>query len=172
MRKTRFFAAGLAALLTAGVLVSAALACGHHGRRAVTGRTVSCQVCTAAGCELTGRHVHNGVTYCGYGHASGLCDGNCHALCTVSGCTEAGPHVHSGVTYCGYGHANGFCDGNCHALCTVSGCTVAGPHVHSGVTYCGYGHADGFCDGSCIQAAASAPANGNGRHHGGRHGHC
>ena len=32
MRKTRFFAAGLAALLTAGVLVSAALACGHHGR--------------------------------------------------------------------------------------------------------------------------------------------
>ena len=80
MRKTRFFAAGLAALLTAGVLVSAALACGHHGRRAVTGRTVSCQVCTAAGCELTGRHVHNGVTYCGYGHASGLCDGNCPDL--------------------------------------------------------------------------------------------
>ena len=80
MRKTRFFAAGLAALLTAGVLVSAALACGHHGRRAVTGGTVSCRVCTAAGCELTGRHVHNGVTYCGYGHASGLCDGNCHAL--------------------------------------------------------------------------------------------
>ena len=112
MRKTRFLAAGLAALLTAAVLVSAALACGHHSRQAA-GRTGSCQVCTVAGCTVAGRHVHNGVTYCGYAHENGFCDGSCHALCTVAGCTETGRHVHNGVTYCGYAHENGFCDGSC-----------------------------------------------------------
>ena len=35
---------------------------GHHGGR--RGQT-QVTVCTVDGCETTGRHVHNGVTYCG-----------------------------------------------------------------------------------------------------------
>ena len=67
------------------------------------------------GCELAGRHDHDGVTYCGNCHESGYCDGACLALCDVEGCTLTGRHDHDGVTYCGNRHACGFCDGSCPA---------------------------------------------------------
>lgn len=56
-------------------LMVPALAHGHHGggRR----RQTQVTVCSLKGCETLGRHVHNGVTYCGYDHAYGFCDGTC-----------------------------------------------------------------------------------------------
>lgn len=149
----------LFACLTALALMVPALAHGHHGSR--RGQT-QVTVCAVAGCETAGRHVHSGVTYCGYAHESGVCDGLCLALCTVEDCEIAGRHVHSGVTYCGSCHGDGFCDGRCLTLCAVEGCAIAGPHVHDGVTYCGNHHEDGYCAGYC----AAAPAGGR------RHGCC
>jgi len=123
------------------------LAHGHHGggRR----RQTQVTVCSLKGCETLGRHAHNGVTYCGYSHESGYCDGMCLALCDVEDCDIAGRHAHDGVTYCGSCHEDGFCNGRCLTLCPVEGCTTAGRHSHSGVTYCGNHHADGYCEGTC-----------------------
>ena len=141
----------LLCLLTAASLVLPAFAHGHRGghHRATTQATQSVAVCPVENCTATGRHSHWGVTYCGYDHESGFCDGNCRALCTVSGCTLTGQHTHYGTAYCGYHHESGFCDGNCLALCTVKGCTLTGQHTHYGVSCCGRRHQAGFCDGSC-----------------------
>ena len=108
MHLKKLFAAGTTGLLVLLLLTATALAHGGHHR---TVRT--CQLCTVEGCEIAGRHTHNGVTYCGYDHAAGFCDGTCAALCSVEGCTIAGRHTHSGAAYCGYDHAAGFCDGTC-----------------------------------------------------------
>lgn len=91
---------------------------GHHGRRNVQTQVT---VCTVEGCEIAGRHTHNGVTYCGYDHANGVCDGKCLALCPVEGCEVAGRHIHDGVTYCGNHHEAGYCNGSCAAAGTNSG---------------------------------------------------
>lgn len=101
------------ACLTALALMVPAMAHGHHGggRR----RQTQVTVCTVKDCDLPGRHVHNGVTYCGYAHEDGFCDGRCLALCGVEGCTIAGRHTHDGVTYCGNHHEDGFCTGACLA---------------------------------------------------------
>ena len=110
------------ACVTALALMVPAMAHGHGGGgHGGCGRGWSAQtpvqtqiaVCAVEGCEIAGRHVHNNVTYCGYAHANGVCDGKCLALCTVEGCEVAGRHVHDGVTYCGAGHADGYCDGSC-----------------------------------------------------------
>lgn len=157
----------LLACVTALALMVPAMAHGH-GRHGGGCRGWSAQtqitVCTVEGCETAGRHVHNGVTYCGYNHANGVCDGKCLALCTVEGCEIAGRHVHDGVTYCGSHHEDGFCNGQCLTLCPVEGCEIAGRHVHSGVTYCGNHHEAGYCAGTCAAASAGA-----GYRHGCRH---
>lgn len=72
-------------------------------------------VCAVEGCELAGRHLHDGTLYCGYAHEGGLCNGACCELCPVEGCGFAGRHLHDGMVYCGDGHAAGFCDGGCAA---------------------------------------------------------
>ncbi len=147
------------ACVTALALMVPAMAHGHggcHGGGRGWNTRVQTQVtvCTVEGCEIAGRHVHNGVTYCGYDHTNGVCDGKCLALCTVEGCEVAGRHVHDGVTYCGSSHDCGFCSGQCLTLCPVDGCAIAGPHVHNGVTYCGNNHEAGYCAGTCAAAAA------------------
>ena len=139
------------ALLTVSVFAHGGHHGGHHYGQT---RQTTVSVCQIAGCSIAGHHSHNGVSYCGYAHEGGFCDGSCRALCPMEDCAIAGAHSHNGVSYCGYAHESGFCDGSCRALCTVEGCTIAGAHSHNGVAYCGYAHAQGFCDGI----------------HGGRHG--
>ena len=72
------------------------------------------------GCELAGRHIHDGTAYCGNCHDAGYCDGACLALCEVEGCTLTGRHDHNGITYCGSNHASGWCDGSCPAYRAAS----------------------------------------------------
>ena len=72
-------------------------------------------------CDIAGRHVHDGVTYCGSCHEAGYCDGVCLTLCTVEGCDIAGRHTHNGTTYCGNHHEAGYCGGTC-AYATTTGC--------------------------------------------------
>ena len=62
---------------------------------------------------MAGRHIHDGVAYCGSNHAGGFCNGQCLTLCPVEGCTTAGQHVHDGVAYCGNHHEAGYCGGGC-----------------------------------------------------------
>ena len=61
---------------------------GCHGAR----RTA--QPCAVEDCTLTGRHVHDGVTYCGADHASGYCDGSCpfYQASASSGVRYGGHH--------------------------------------------------------------------------------
>lgn len=112
-------------------LMVPALACGGHGRRH-GGNQAQVQtqvtVCPVSGCEIQGRHVHNGVTYCGYAHGSGVCDGRCLALCPVEGCETVGRHVHDGVTYCGNCHEAGFCAGGCAGAVSTVGYRHGGHH--------------------------------------------
>ncbi len=129
----------VAFVLAAAILTVPAFAHGCKGRRVQTADT-SCGVCTVEDCAITGRHTHRGVTYCGYDHADGVCDGTCYALCGVEGCDLTGRHTHDGVTYCGYAHAHGFCDGVC--------LNAAPAQTGEPASY-GYGH--------------------HGGHHGGRH---
>lgn len=159
MRMKKWMSTGLVCALCAVLLTVTALACGHgHGR----GASGQIGVCPYDSCTTGGRHTHGGVTYCGYAHESGYCDGNCHALCAVEDCTVVGRHTHDGVTYCGFDHEGGFCNGTCYALCAVEGCTVTGRHTHGGVTYCGNHHGCGYCDGGCAVSQGR-------RHHGGCH---
>ncbi len=129
----------VAFVLAAAILTVPAFAHGCKGRRIQTA-DASCGVCTVEDCAITGRHTHRGVTYCGYDHADGVCDGTCYALCSVEGCDSTGRHTHDGVTYCGYAHAHGFCDGVC--------LNAAPAQTGEPASY-GYGH--------------------HGGHHGGRH---
>ena len=129
----------VAFVLAAAILTVPAFAHGCKGRRVQT-VDASCGLCTVEDCAITGRHTHRGVTYCGYDHADGVCDGTCYALCSVEGCDSTGRHTHDGVTYCGYAHAHGFCDGVC--------LNAAPAQTGEPASY-GYGH--------------------HGGHHGGRH---
>ena len=61
------------------VAVMAVPASAHGGRHHSGARTAaSYAVCTVEGCDQTGRHDHDGVTYCGYDHAGGTCTGRHH----------------------------------------------------------------------------------------------
>ena len=157
--KKRTLALVLACIMALALAVPAFAHGCHGGKKGQTKVTV----CTVRNCGTAGRHTHNGVTYCGYAHASGVCDGKCLALCEVEDCGIAGRHTHDGVTYCGNHHEEGFCDSQCLALCPVEGCTTAGRHTHSGTAYCGNHHEAGFCTGTC-----SVSRTGSG-HHGGHH---
>lgn len=136
-RKMRI-ATGAAAVLTALMLMLPASAHGGHHRRN-TVQVTSCGVCTVENCHTAGRHTHRGVTYCGYGHGNGVCDGTCAALCPVEGCTVTGRHTHNGTTYCGYQHSGGFCDGSCAVISAAqtnqtaqAAAVTGGCHGHHG----------------------------------------
>ena len=131
MHRRRLFSLGTACVLALLLLAAPLTAQAHHGggRHGRTTVSADCAVCSEEGCTLAGRHMHGGVTYCGYAHESGRCDGSCRALCTVEGCTLTGQHAHDGVAYCGYAHANGFCDGSCQ---TARAPAAAGGGHHGG----------------------------------------
>ncbi len=112
--------------LAAVLLASTSLACGWHHRRVSS--EVRYALCSVEGCETVGRHTHDGITYCGYAHASGFCDGTCAALCSAEDCQITGRHTHDGVTYCGSAHEGCFCDGTCAAVSN----TARGFHRHHG----------------------------------------
>ena len=132
MHLKRLFAAGTAGFLALVLLTATALACGGHHRAVST----TCQLCTVEGCDIAGRHTHSGVTYCGYAHAAGSCDGACAPLCALVGCDIAGRHTHGGTACCGYHHEGGFCDGSCVGAADAGNATPSsggyGHHGHHG----------------------------------------
>ena len=117
-------------VLAAVLLTSTALACGgHRGGHRRQADPVCYDLCPVEDCETAGRHTHDGVTYCGYPHASGSCSGICVRLCTVEDCQIVGRHLHDGVICCGYDHEDCFCDGTC--VSALSG-AAHGCHQHRG----------------------------------------
>ena len=52
---------------------------GHHYRQTSVKADVKtdtvCELCPVEDCTRTGLHVHDNVTYCGYAHGGGYCDG-------------------------------------------------------------------------------------------------
>lgn len=128
-KRLAYRAAALA--LAAVLLTTTALACGGHRGRYYRQTASACyELCSADGCETAGLHTHDGVTYCGYAHAGGSCDGTCAALCTVEDCQVAGRHFHDGTVCCGYAHEGCFCDGSC--VGTVSNAVCGGRRHHGG----------------------------------------
>ena len=124
------FAAWFLAFIMLGTTALSASAHGGHRRMADEAVVVSCPLCSVEGCTAGGRHIHGGITYCGYSHEAGVCDGKCRALCTEEGCTVSGFHQHGGRDYCGYSHESGFCDGSCQADVVVA--PRHGHHGHHG----------------------------------------
>lgn len=105
----------LTGILLAASAVMPVSAHGHHHNQTDTTVDAVCEICTVEGCTKSGLHVHDNVTYCGYDHECGYCDGSCGAVavCTVDGCNETGRHTHNDETYCGYAHECGYCDNSC-----------------------------------------------------------
>ncbi len=141
MSLKKLLVSALCALCAVSLMIPVAFAHGGHGRaarnwQAGTSRYAACPV---EDCTLTGRHVHDGVTYCGFHHANGWCDGTCIALCPVEDCTLAGRHIHDGVTYCGANHAAGYCGGNCpYTTGTTTGTWGTWGGCHGGGRHCGW----------------------------------
>ena len=173
MKRPHRFTAGLLCAVLAAALALPAYAHGcrgarggghHSGYRSTQTVQTTVTVCPYDDCTSAGRHSHSGTLYCGYGHASGVCDGACRALCPVEGCETLGRHIHGLTAYCGYDHDAGFCDGACRALCPYEDCTEAGRHTHDGVFYCGYDHGSGYCDGACQALCPLEGCTIDGRH--------
>lgn len=114
-KKRIFIAAIISVYFVAAMTLPVSAHGGHHHRQPKQKVSVTCQVCTVEDCTAVGRHQHNNITYCGYDHENGICNGSCAALCEDADCTISGRHTHNGVTYCGYDHENGFCNGSCAA---------------------------------------------------------
>lgn len=75
-------AAGLLCAVLAAALIAPAAAHGCHGGRGHHGGyrqsvQTTVTVCPYEDCTQAGRHTHDGVTYCGYCHDCGYCDGTC-----------------------------------------------------------------------------------------------
>ena len=115
MKKWNRLAAGLLCAILAAALIVPASAHGCHGRsgRCVQSVQTEITVCPYDDCALAGRHLHDGMAYCGYAHGNGLCDGLCRALCPLEDCAASGRHYHGYSVYCGAHHDCGFCDGSC-----------------------------------------------------------
>lgn len=75
MRTRKTMTAVAACMLASVIFAFPASAHGHGHHRRTTDNYV--HVCTIEGCTETGRHLHDGVSYCGYSHSSGYCDGSC-----------------------------------------------------------------------------------------------
>lgn len=79
----KYITVGAVAVLTMALLVPAAYGCGGHGRMTAgqsaneNTNMITCNVCTMEDCQIAGRHSHDGILYCGYDHADGICDGSC-----------------------------------------------------------------------------------------------
>lgn len=87
----------LCALCAVSLLIPAAFAHGGHGRGVrAQARTYQCAVCPVEGCEVAGRHYHDGTLYCGANHAAGYCSGSCGWY------TQASGGCHGGGHHCGW----------------------------------------------------------------------
>lgn len=80
MNKKKILSTGVACVLLVAALAVPASAHGghgggHHGSRSTT---TTYTVCTVEDCTKTGRHNHDGVTYCGSNSCanSGTCSGH------------------------------------------------------------------------------------------------
>ena len=62
-------------MLVSMIFVFPASAHGHGHHRQTSNTYI--HVCTIEDCTESGYHLHDGVTYCGYAHSSGYCDGSC-----------------------------------------------------------------------------------------------
>lgn len=91
MRIKKLLAVGTITVMSTACLALPAFAHGHHRQTQVINTCPA--VCTVDGCAETGRHAHNGVTYCGYNHSSGYCDGSC---VTVNNSNTSGCYGHHG----------------------------------------------------------------------------
>ena len=101
-------------LLAASIVTVPAFAHGHggaKGHRVWMAEPTTYTVCPLDSCEVAGRHVHNGVTYCGYDHAYGFCDGTCLNPVQPTAPAVTAPATTSnttGTNYSyGYGHHGG-----------------------------------------------------------------
>lgn len=75
MKLWKLFAVGTVLTLLTALLAVPASA--HGGRHHAARRTTpSYAVCSVEQCTETGRHDHDGVTYCGYSHTGGYCTGS------------------------------------------------------------------------------------------------
>ena len=50
---------------------------GHHHGGCARNVQNNIAVCPYEDCSTAGRHIHDDVTYCGYNHCNGVCDGSC-----------------------------------------------------------------------------------------------
>ena len=98
MRRKRCLLGGLlcaAALAAMLVVPASAHGChggrgrGHHGGGYAQSIQASVAVCPYEDCATSGHHFHSGVTYCGYVHEGGYCDGSC-ATAVSHGCHRGG----------------------------------------------------------------------------------
>lgn len=83
LKKT--LAAGAACVLLLSALVLPASAHGGRHHR----DTTQYAVCAVEDCTKTGRHSHDGVTYCGYDHDGGYCTGS-YCGASRGGCRRGG----------------------------------------------------------------------------------
>ena len=97
MKKWNRLTAGLLCAILAAVLIVpvSAHGChggrgrGHHGGGYAQSVQASVAVCPYEDCATSGHHFHSGVTYCGYVHEGGYCDGSC-ATAVSHGCHRGG----------------------------------------------------------------------------------
>ena len=98
MRIKKWLAVGAVTVLAVSLLAATASAHGqHHGGHHNTYRDSTIHLCTVDGCTQPGRHTHDGITYCGYDHGCGYCDGAC--LAQTGG--HHGGHHGQRVRHCG-----------------------------------------------------------------------
>lgn len=86
---------GLAFLLACAAalaLMVPAFAHGHSSRHHRKTQQNHVQLCDAEDCQSTGRHVHDGVTYCGNLHDEGYCTGKCTVSTTSANIRQGSAH--------------------------------------------------------------------------------
>jgi len=96
MNKKTCAAGVLAALLLAAPASAHCDASHAHGCWQVNQPVaMTCPECTVEGCTIAGRHLHNGITYCGTHHVDGVCSIDCLTAANTSNTAVASGH-HSG----------------------------------------------------------------------------
>jgi len=100
MRK--LISAAVCAALAVLLVIPVAAHCHYRARQQAVPRYA---VCTVEGCREAGRHVHNGVTCCGYDHEGGWCVGTECTACQSAAVCNPAPAVSSTPVYSGHhGH--------------------------------------------------------------------
>ncbi len=93
MKVKKLITLGMASLLTASMLVVPVSAHGHHHHRYQSQNDTVIAVCHVDDCTIAGIHEHDGISYCGYDHEDGYCDGTC-VRARRSASRSTGHHSH------------------------------------------------------------------------------